>query len=372
MLLKQLRYFVAVVDNGGVTRASERLYVTQSAISQQLTKLESEIGAELFVRYGNRLELTDSGAYYYREVKDVLSRLDNANDKVADIPTSLRRRLSIYYRGDAVDALVAPILQELRLHHGDIEVNLMRSRRTSSTLASLNAGEADIVVVKREVGGAEETLVAHPLRCYTYLTCVLPEGHRLATRSVVTEEDLAGERLVLLGERGDGQKMAEPQRDMRYQPTHDRLKALYPDAFCQAHDFIAAVTLAKAGFGVTLVDSSQVLAGEGLAFVPYLPNRFFEYAVFYRKDNFNPAIARFCEAAGELYGRPTVFCPLGRIRPMDEFMEEHPELARGEAAADTALVVAVERGRADFEAGRVFESADDAFAEVERRVALRG
>ena len=72
MLLKQLRTFVAVVDNRGFTRAAAQLYLTQSAVSQQIQSLEDETGTELLHRKGRSVEPTESGAYLYREVKPLL------------------------------------------------------------------------------------------------------------------------------------------------------------------------------------------------------------------------------------------------------------------------------------------------------------
>ncbi len=325
MLLRQMRYFVAVVENRGFTRAAEQLFVTQSAVSQQISQLEDDLGTRLILRKGHALELTNSGRYFYREAKAVLQRLDNAVDKVADVPSDSGLRLSLYYRGDAIDPIVVPILALLHERHPALEINLMRSKRTTSVLASLNAGEADLAILKQETSSLGDVLRFHSLRCFTHLTCVLPQGHPLASRTSLSTTDLAGEQLVLLEARQDpiGQGAL---RDLRYQWVHEQLKRLYPQNYLLASDNITAVTLVKAGFGITLVDSSQITTADGLAFVPLLENHFFEYGVFFRRQNVNPAISRFFEMAEELYTAPMMFGPARRLRPLAEFASEHPDV----------------------------------------------
>lgn len=65
MLFRQMKYFVAIVDCGSFTEAAERCYVSQSAISQQMSALEAELGVKLFERDGRKFRLTPAGDYFY-------------------------------------------------------------------------------------------------------------------------------------------------------------------------------------------------------------------------------------------------------------------------------------------------------------------
>lgn len=324
MLLKQIQCFVAVVETGGFTRAAKQLYVTQSAVSQQVAALEAELGTELFYRRGHIVELTDSGRYFYRETKPLLERLANTVDKVADIPNSRERHLSVYYRGDAVDELVVPVFAELRRRCPDIRLSLLRSKRTGDTLTSVNAGEADIAVLKKGPHPLTGAMKFCPLNCFTHLSCALPAGHRLAGKPCIAEDDLAGERLVLLESRPGSSPNQELRNDLRYQWVHERLKERFPNAYALASDNIVAVTMAKAGFGVTLVDSSQATGGSGLTFAPFAENRLFEYGAFYHRHNVNPLVGEFVAVARELYRVPRMFGPASRLQPLEEFLAEHP------------------------------------------------
>lgn len=73
MDLKQLQYFVTAADEGSISAAARRLYVTQPPVSVQIRQLEKEMGGPLFVRGGRVLELTDAGRALYRHASLLLS-----------------------------------------------------------------------------------------------------------------------------------------------------------------------------------------------------------------------------------------------------------------------------------------------------------
>ncbi len=263
----------------------------------------------------------------------MLEQLRNTVDKVADIPNSHEQSLSVYYRGEAVDALVVPILTELRRRRPGFRANLMRSKRTGNTLVSLNLGEADIAILKCGPHPLTGPLKFHSLNCFTHLTCVLPAGHRLAGFPCIREKDLEDEALVLLESRSDTTQNQTLRNNLRYQWVHDELKERFPGRYALAPDNVAAVTLAKAGFGITLVDSSQATGGSGVSFSPFERNRLFEYGVFCHRHNVNPLVGEFLDVAGELYRTPFMFGPDSRLQPLDGFMAEHPGMrVDGDAA----------------------------------------
>lgn len=76
MLLKQMKYFIAIVDYGSFTEASEHCFISQSAISQQIQSLESQLQVQLMVRQKRHFELTEAGQYFYRHAKAVLEEID--------------------------------------------------------------------------------------------------------------------------------------------------------------------------------------------------------------------------------------------------------------------------------------------------------
>ena len=84
MEMHQLRYFAKVADLGNVTRAAEACHVSQPSISQQIAKLERELGQPLFERLGRGVRLTDAGKMFKRYSDQILSLTEDARTRVAD------------------------------------------------------------------------------------------------------------------------------------------------------------------------------------------------------------------------------------------------------------------------------------------------
>ena len=97
MLLKQLEYFVCVVDNNSFTQAATEQYVSQSAISQQIKALETSLGVELMVREKRSFYLTPAGQYLYRSGKKLLERFHDIKVETTRIGTDARVSLRIGY-----------------------------------------------------------------------------------------------------------------------------------------------------------------------------------------------------------------------------------------------------------------------------------
>ena len=89
MEVHQLRYFVAVAETGSFTRAAERCLVAQPSLSQQIRKLEEELGQALFERLGRRVRLTAAGHILYERAASILASLAEAQDALRD-PARLR------------------------------------------------------------------------------------------------------------------------------------------------------------------------------------------------------------------------------------------------------------------------------------------
>src|SRR5258708_5608389 len=84
MEMHQLRYFVAVVEAGNFTRAAQACFVSQPSLSQQIAKLEAEVGRRLLDRLGRRVRLTDAGRQLLDSAMAVLATVEDAKQRLAD------------------------------------------------------------------------------------------------------------------------------------------------------------------------------------------------------------------------------------------------------------------------------------------------
>src|ERR1700689_2342790 len=95
MELHQLRYFCAIADTGSFTRAAQQTHVSQPSLSQQLRKLEDELGARLFDRLGRRVQLTEFGRAFLPRARAVLRDLEAARSDVIERKPAISGPISV-------------------------------------------------------------------------------------------------------------------------------------------------------------------------------------------------------------------------------------------------------------------------------------
>lgn len=186
MELRQLQYFVAVTEEGGFGRAAERLSIVPSAVSQQVRRLERELGVVLFERSTRHVHLSGAGERLLPEAQAVLAAAHRTRQVAADIVSGddgLLRLGSIQGPGDRIYRL----LNDLAAAAPRLQVRLRRLPLTDR-LAAVRSGQLDAALVRAlpATPGLELLPVwSDPL----YVA--LPDSHPLAARPVLRLEQLA-------------------------------------------------------------------------------------------------------------------------------------------------------------------------------------
>jgi DNA-binding transcriptional LysR family regulator len=194
MELRHLRYFVAVAEELHFRRAAERLHVAQPAVSEQVRKLEQELGVRLFDRTQRSVSLTTSGAALLEEARHVLRHAEVAQQAARNARDRVTMRLRIGYLSDSLPASVPRALRHLASTAPAVEIALetgpahrlveeLRARRLDAVITSLPA----------PTSGLRTTLLGEQRA-----VAVLPALHPLATDAAIPLERLAPERVVVL------------------------------------------------------------------------------------------------------------------------------------------------------------------------------
>lgn len=195
MEIHQLRYFVAVAETGNFTRASERAHISQPSLSQQILKLEAEIGHKLFHRLGRKAVLTEAGTTFLERARRILFEVENAAKELSDHP-SLERRINVGAVQTVMPYLLTPFIAELRATHPNLTVDAREDFRANLVRAVVE-GDLDLAVVPMPINEhrvATEVILTEPL------LLVIGKHHRFASRSEISIGDLAEETFISLGD----------------------------------------------------------------------------------------------------------------------------------------------------------------------------
>lgn len=193
--VRRMQVLRAVVTSGSVTAAAGNLGYTPSAISQQISALERQVGVPLLERVGRGVRPTAAG-WLLTERAELLGRhLAEAETALAELRAGRTGRIAVRYFATAGASLVPPALARLRRDHPGVRVDL-KLVDPDHPLTEVEDGHADVAVYihqpDRPVGPGIHSahLLDDPYRV------VLPRGHRLAAKRVVDLADLAEEPWV--------------------------------------------------------------------------------------------------------------------------------------------------------------------------------
>ena len=192
MTLRRLRAFAVVAEELHFGRAARRLYVSQPALSQQILKLEKELGVALLDRSSRRVELTAAGADVLAETAALLARADALQEVVDRHRAAQAAPLAVGFTGSAASRLLPGILERLRAASPGTRVALREL--TSVRYDLLRAGDLDVVLGRvrpDETPDLDVLVLAREPR-----VVVLPRGHRLAGRASLRLSELAGEAFI--------------------------------------------------------------------------------------------------------------------------------------------------------------------------------
>lgn len=164
MLLKQMRYFVAVVEFNSFTQAAEECYISQSAISQQIQALERELGVKLINRENRRFTLTTVGQYFYSHSKVILDQVNAMVKSTQKLAADKAQRLRIgYLRSYSGTELYKAVAEFSRLYP-EIDIDIVNGTH-EELYELLRTGGADIVLNDQRRAFSEAYINYELVRC---------------------------------------------------------------------------------------------------------------------------------------------------------------------------------------------------------------
>jgi LysR family transcriptional regulator for metE and metH len=193
MEVRHLKLIKEIADKGSLTKATDSLYLSQSALSHQLKEVESQLGTSLFHRVNKKLVITGAGKIVLDSARKVLRELENTETRVKD-----------YVGGDTGSVRVATqcytcyywlpsLMQDFNKEFPKVEINIF-PEATKDPIKQLLAGKLDLAVVSERVDNPNITYE----KLFTdELLAVVPNDHPWAKRKFVNARDFAKENVIV-------------------------------------------------------------------------------------------------------------------------------------------------------------------------------
>jgi DNA-binding transcriptional LysR family regulator len=301
MELRHLRYFIAVAEEGHITRAAARLGIQQPPLSQQIHALERELDVQLFRRKPRGVVLTDAGRALLDDARAILAQVDHARATTRRTARGEQGRLVVGFTSSAPFVPFVPrVIRAFRESFPLVSLTLEETG-TGEMIEALRNELIDAAFI-RSPAPDPSGVVVHPL-LEEAMVVALPIGHRMASSAddaALKLAALAGETFILYR-----RPVGPGLYDAIIASCHGA--GFSPLVGQEAPRILSTLSLVAAGLGVTLVPASlQHLRMDGVIFRQLAgePQPKAPLNLAYRRDEASAVVRRFIElvrqTAGEL------------------------------------------------------------------------
>lgn len=291
MELRHLRYFLAVAEERHFGRAAERLHMAQPPLSQQIRRLEAELGVELFYRTTRRVELAPAGELLVDRARRILRAVDEAVENAHLAASGEVGRVTIGFTGSATYGLLPVVASTLRETLPRLDLCLHGEMLTPAQVDALVEGQIDLGILRPP--RRRHDLIVEVVRREP-LIAALPADHPLAALDAVPIAALADVPFVT---RLDGDAVG----------TLCETYGFRPQIVLVVEETSTLISVVAAGVGVTMVPSSvSHMVVDGAVYRPLEGDSIhLELALARRRDDESPVIAR----AWEIVSRAVAAAP---------------------------------------------------------------
>jgi DNA-binding transcriptional LysR family regulator len=285
MDVRQLQYFLAIVDHGSVHRAAQELFVAQPSVSQALRALERDLGTELFHRTGRRLVLTPAGERLIDPAREVLRGVELARATVEAVHGLRAGRLVIASMPSQAVSPLAPMISRFRAEYPLVEVAVRAAATPPEVIAAVRAGSAELGVLGTPSLGPELAgLTVHQLETQAFVL-VAATNADLPPGEPVSADALTGRRLIV-GQPGTGMRRVADDILRRSRGSRIAVEIEHREA-------VLPLVLARVGVAV-LSESWRELARSAGAVVRDLAgDEVLRVCLVHRDGRLSPAAAAF-------------------------------------------------------------------------------
>ena len=246
MELRQLRYFIAIAEEGNFSRAAQRLHVSQPPLSTQIKSLEDELGVKLLERTNRGVSLTAAGSVFFEETRAVLARLEHAKSKAVRAERGDAGMLAVGFVSIADYGILPPALKQFRASFPLVEVQL-HELTTDAQIRELRAARLDVGIALAPVDEPDLEL-ERLLR--EELVLAAPAGHPLTKGTGAVDLRALSKESFIVPPRA----LAPGLYDLTI--SYCRSFGFAPRITQHARQMQTVISLVSSGMGFALVPSS--------------------------------------------------------------------------------------------------------------------
>jgi DNA-binding transcriptional LysR family regulator len=289
--IRQLECFVAVAEELHFRRAGERLALSQSALSERISRLEHEIGAPLFFRTTRQVSLTQMGADFLNDAKRILSDVEKTLSKAKHNVGAALTNIRVSGVDEAISMILPRALLEFKKTNPDVHVRVLEISSSDKHTQELINHRTDITFIRNS---ADDEFITSELLHRQEIMVVLSNQNPLSNQKSLKPTDLVDENFV------GYPKHARPiLHEMLWHCF--RKIGVEPKIVCEIIDKSTMLQFVTNGLGIALAPAwVKNIAPKGLSFVPLEADyEKIELYVAYRKASNSPTIEEFLEAVKE-------------------------------------------------------------------------
>lgn len=247
MEIQQIRYIEAISKYGNFSKAAEHLYVTQPTLSQQVKRLEDEIGFPLFIRSTRTVSLTDEGKVFLQFAAPLLAAYDALVHEIGQLREHQGYTLQLGILPTFSHLNVLEMIQKFQAQNPDISINL-QIEMSNGLLKMLLNGQIDLAIAnisKNQMESLEQKLA---VRVFSHdrIHALVNASHPLSVKTAIGLSDLASEPLVMLNQNSS----IRNQIDLAFQQA-----GISPTVVYDCPDLHSLMGMLQSNIGVSFLSS---------------------------------------------------------------------------------------------------------------------
>ena len=291
MEIRVLKYFLTIAKEGNITKAAERLHITQPTLSRQIMDLEKELGTELFIRSKRQIILTDSGFLFQQRAKEIVDLAEKTQREMVEQKEEIGGTVSIGCVESIVSRLLPEIISEFQAIYPSVKYQLY-SADGNDIKEKIDRGDIDLGILLEPIESAKYDFIKLPF--YEQWGIIMRADDPLSKRKVLTVHDIKNLPLTV------------PRRVIVIEEIAKWLNMQSDELnIVASHNLLTNSLLLvekKIGYTICVKGAFDIRKNDAFIFVPFEPERITGHVLAWKKNRiFTSATLKFLQYIKDKY-----------------------------------------------------------------------